>query len=590
MGRTSRALVWVALSVALVSGACGSLQASLPVPVSTAPPATIGAASQPPPATGDGGTFAVPAIQGQTVQLETTPDQPEDIPGAQGPEEDELNDGDIPPVPVHDGGSVQGAGTTPASPVLPPAAQGQGSPTDLVTYGEPTTHPKGEREQLAEPSVTAHGDRVLMTWNTQAAVSGDGGKDFDYFKLGSLGSFRTADGGYCCDQLTQYVPAYDLWIWVLQYWPSETAPGNNRIRIAIAKGDAAFDARRFSFWDLTAQMAGYPDGIWFDQPKLGVSDRHAFLSINAFTPRTPTVKPVFQAAVVFRIPLDQLAASTSIAPLAFTTASQRNPFGTPLPSVRPAQVTKGTMYLGTHYDTATLGVWSWPDDRQSPSFHRVLDVDAAGSALHYPIPFEVKDGKNVSVPFSCRRSGAADPAASDWCNRGDSRVISAWLGPQGLGFAWNVGQDPSRDWAYPSVWVELIDPAKIDACDSGQCVLGNPIIRNAGFAFQYGTIAPDARGDLGGVVLYGGGNENLSCAVIVHDANTAAAHYWDVGSIATSDMDPPKPISGDYLGVSVDGRSGTSWVAGCMTLRRAMSSPTAVHFVRFGRRVDEPTT
>ena len=56
-------------------------------------------------------------------------------------------------------------------------------------------------------------------------------------------------GGFCCDQLALYDPSRNLWIWVLQYKPDQA--GNNAIRLAVARGDAALAAGKFHYWDLT---------------------------------------------------------------------------------------------------------------------------------------------------------------------------------------------------------------------------------------------------------------------------------------------------------------------------------------------------
>ncbi|MDQ3938241.1 MAG: hypothetical protein M3253_06120, partial [Chloroflexota bacterium] len=94
------------------------------------------------------------------------------------------------------------------------------------------------------------------------------------------------------------------------------------------------------------------------------------------------------------------------------------------------------------------------------------------------------------------------------------------------------------------------------------------------------------------VVLQGGGSRRLTCTAIVHDAFTEsdpnAPGYWEEKDVASSDA-APGIKSGDYLGIAPNGGNDTTWSGACMTVRQRASGPdSTVHFVRFGRRANDP--
>ncbi|CAN5195772.1 hypothetical protein BH24CHL7_BH24CHL7_16080 [soil metagenome] len=508
---------------------------------------------------------------GGDVALEAYSEPPErpTAPGAQSPPPVPLNIGRKPPTPEDPDAVVPDDPGLGPSMLPAPGAEDPVTPESLILYQPPQTLAGAPTSQIAEPEVAVHGQNMMVTWNWGAAQSLDGGRTMQY--LDPFRDVPPADDGFCCDQLVEHVPDQDLWLWVLQYLRVETQTGNNRVRLAVARGDDAFARRQFKYWDFTAQDAGLADSIWFDQPKLGLTERHLFLSINAFNPKEPFADGRFRAAVILRIDLDQLANGQEVTPTCLTTTS----FG-PYP-VRHA---RDTMYLAAHTSASVLGVWRWPDDAGSPTFHRVRDVNDQGQPVAYPLRTE---------PYSCQRTGAPSEAASDWCARSDDRLHSGWLAGSNLGFAWNVPADPSASRPYPYVWAVMLDEAALTACEAGQCVVEYPHIWSPDLAFQYATIMANERGDLGGVVLWGGGQYRLGCAVLLRDQFTAQEVGFDVLSVAASDMDTVRPETGDYLAVTPDSPTASTWAASCMTLSRARGEhPTAVHVARFGRAQDRP--
>jgi hypothetical protein len=587
--------------VVMILAACDSK----PNPSPTVPPSQ----SEATPTSQPGEATAVKTVPCAATAVTTTapqpyldkPAEPPVIPGAGGPEDEDLNDGQNPTTPIDPDAPLDTDSGAPSA-ITPPNAQGEQLPTDVITFREPTTFTK--TSQIAEPNIAVHGNSQLMTWNWGAARSFDGGTtsrfmDPYHHMFGPDGT--VVDGGYCCDQLAQYIPALDLWVWVLQSRTLEAEHrGGNRIRLFMAKGENGFDR----YWDFRSQDLDLGADTWFDQPKIGMTAGNLFISVNAFGPNPPKVpgqpdKPApFRTAVVARLPVEELSTGDHVAPTCFTTNDQPNSWGRPMFGLVPARTASSTMYLGAHYSNSTLAVWRWPDGSSQPTLHLALDTGPDGGPAGYPVPIKrdaagspVLDafGNQVADVYRCLTDGVT-VATANWCERSTDRISTAWTAGGQIGFAWNVGQDPGHGWNYPSVWVEILDSAKIDSCLLGGCVIAKPHVRNQNIAFQHAAIGPNSRGDLGIALIYGGGAYRETCGVGVRDAATPAGSAWDLAMLLASDTEPVAATSGDYLNVWPGSTDG-SWAAGCMTVQKdnGTEDPGSVHFAWFGRRSDQPT-
>lgn len=505
------------------------------------------------------------------------------VPGAGQPEEDELNEGVDLLTPVDPTAVIEADATIDEPVIVPPGAQGDPEPQDVVTHTLPTTI-SSQVGHIAEPNVAVNDASWLMTWNWGAARTFDAGASVSYldpYKEMEGPDGVAVDGGFCCDQLAQYVPQYDLWLWVLQSSTvNEDYSGGNRIRIAIASGNGAFNRHL----DFLSSGAGLPGDVWFDQPKIGVSDGHLFLSINAYGAIT---KP-FVASVVYRVSLADLAAEIDAQPDCFTTLEQSNRSNRPIFAPVPVRQAGGTMYLGAHYSNSELVVWRWPDTSHQPTIHLALDVTADGQPAGYPVPIRTNEQGRTVLDYQCPPEGDY-VRRTDWCQRSSDRISSAWLANGRIGFAWNVGQDRANQWNYPSIFLRMIDEQRLASCALGGCVVAKPNIRHRDVAYQYAAIAPNGRGDLGLIAIFGGGRYRPSCQYAIRDATAADSAGWDWSEDAVvSTLNAFKPEFGDYLNIW-PGPTEASWTAACMTIQSDHPrTPGSAHFLTFGRRVDQP--
>jgi hypothetical protein len=237
------------------------------------------------------------------------------------------------------------------------------------------------------------------------------------------------------------------------------------------------------------------------------------------------------------------------------------------------------MYLGTHVDSATMGVWVWPDAAPSPFYQKITHKTSKG---------------RLDGTYHCPLNGSAGSASNDWCSRpgrgggtaNDERLTAAWLAKGKLGFAWNAGQDPPTA---PFPWVNaiLVNVADLPACSAGTCTVEYPWIASTAQAVQYATITSNNYGDVGGAFLYGGGASNLSCGAVLSDQYTESTEgYWSIAGLTASNR-PPFDSSGDYMGIWPEGGSDKTWSGACMT-HRTGGPTTSVHFIRFGRQLNDP--
>jgi len=416
----------------------------------------------------------------------------------------------------------------------------------------------GNMSLTAEPTVAANDDRILGTWNWAAALSSDGGRTFTF--ADPFNDFPGSHDGFCCDQLAYYVPDSDLWVWLLQYGADETG---NILRLAVARGSAAFDAGRrnrttFKLFDLSPSQFGWPADAEFDFNGISSTKSSLFVSTN--------VSSRAYEGLILRIPLDSLVRGV-------LQPSEINYFKTPSGSVpRLARGAGTTMYFAVHKDASTLTVWSWPDGTLNLS--------------RQDVPH---DAYNLKKPYRCPRTGGS--ASGDWCEglrggayKNDDAILSGWVAQGRVGFAWDAGQDGARGLPYPHVMIVEVDANTLRLAD--ETLLWSPK-----YAYQYPAIVPNTRGDLAGVVLRGGGAANESCTAVIRDRSTrGSGSGWASYTLAASNHAFGSPYTGDYVGAAPLSAGSNAWIASCMTLRGG-SNPLKnlrVHWFSFGRSADAP--
>jgi hypothetical protein len=122
----------------------------------------------------------------------------------------------------------------------------------------------------AEPSGASGHGVIFVSANWRVAYSTDGGSTFKILDPTTI--FPNDAVGFCCDQIIQYAPSIDRFIWLLQgtgYRLAMASPAD----IKNSNGTA------WTYWNLTPSLFGKCTGP--DYPDLSVGDNSLYISWDA---------------------------------------------------------------------------------------------------------------------------------------------------------------------------------------------------------------------------------------------------------------------------------------------------------------------
>ena len=346
-----------------------------------------------------------------------------------------------------------------------PAARIFGESADpvglTVVVNTPLTEVSAKRvaSNVGEPSVAANRNVVLYTGNWYTALSIDGGKTFQYIDPNT--SFPDPPNLiFCCDQVVNYIPSIDTFVWLLQYGVRQGLPQADNIqRLAFAKTDDVA-AGRWRLFDITTQSLGV-HGQFMDFPDLAVGANMLYVTTNLFTPAGQS-----SGSVVVRIPFDSIA-SGQVTATSFKSSE--------LNSFRVAQNCGTRAFFAAHNDTSTLQVYAW-DEAQEQPVPNVVEVARwiGGAGYHSRTP----DGRS-------------------WLDRADPRITGAVLAGTELYFAWAVNSGSNQR---PQAFIQI---ARIDA--ESLTLLENINVFDPDSATCYGALSSNADGEVGIAYMIGGG-------------------------------------------------------------------------------------
>jgi hypothetical protein len=333
------------------------------------------------------------------------------------------------------------------------------TPDIKVALNSPLTQPAQNRtaSNVGEPSVSINGDVVFYTGNWYAAVSVDGGQTFKFIDPNSMAQPNDPQGvTFCCDQVVNYMPSIDTFMWLMQYGPST---GDNIQRLAFAK-TADVKTGNWQVFDITTQMLGKP-GFFMDFPDLAVGANFLYVTTNCFGPDGQTV-----GCCVFRIPLASLDAGNP---------TVESFLSMDLFAFRVAQNCGDTAYFAAHRDTSTLAVFSWPENQPAPNPPQ--DV---------PVARWIGTNGYVSRTPDDRR----------WLDRSDPRITGATLAGNEIWFAWGVDADSNHR---PNPFVQM---ARLNATDMS--LIEDVNLFDTDSAICYAGLATNANNEVGVSYMIGG--------------------------------------------------------------------------------------
>jgi hypothetical protein len=419
-----------------------------------------------------------------------------------GPLNEELNEDDKPsPVPL---GKVIGNMTPrdPATKVDAADLDGRSeAPVFFPGYNELDDAQAASHPINPEPTVAENGETILTAGNFWVALSLDGGGSFNSVNPTTI--FPENYGGFCCDQVLNYVPEYDLFVWLLQY--RADASGQNAIRIAVQTTDKvrSSNGTAWTYWDFTNDQFA-ANGV-LDRNDMSFGNNYVYwsTSVNGGNNR-----------YAIRMPLKELAAK-SVLSAQFAGPS----------AARFSHVTQNggnAVYWAGHKDNSTLTVFSMEDNE---NVWRTRDVNVN------------------SWPQNIATSIAKD--GNDWLADGAQKYYIRAAAMRGVTaiFAWNA----SAGGGFPQPHVQIVEINTRNWTLSKQMQ-----VWNRDFAFAYPYFETNSKGELGMITGFGGGDFDASNGVGVW--GDFVIYYPRLSSASQTNY-------GHYITARRSGTKSQEWVA-----------------------------
>jgi hypothetical protein len=363
---------------------------------------------------------------------------------------------------------------------------GGGAGDDPVVFGKFTvygTDSTARSTTAADISGAESGSVVMATANWYVSYSTDGGDTFTSLDPTTIFD-NTADGGFCCDQIVQYAPSIDRFIWLMQF--STGTDGKNRLRIAAASPETVVSSKctSWSYWDLTSDGLGVTTTAadatagnhWLDYPNMSIGTNSLYLSADNVGSGGAT--PPTGGRIVVRVPLSEIQAATTIN-YWYTHWED----GGVAYASHVSQNTGDEAYWAGNKNNSTLTVFSW-NESSTTYFWRDVGVG--------------------NWPNATLSSIAAD--GNDWLTKASSfpkfGVIGATRRGNEVWFAWmaSSGSGASGSFNFPNANVQVVS---LDPTNSYKR-LNQFAIWNNDYAFTYPALATNDRNEVGIALGWGG--------------------------------------------------------------------------------------
>lgn len=347
-----------------------------------------------------------------------------------------------------------------------------------------------------DTSEASDGNVVVYTANETISFSTNFGATFTSFPSGSFFSDLPA-GGPCCDQVMQYVPSINRFIWLDQYWAGPTGKNLYRLVAFAPSAVSAGGLSSFTYWDIYSPSGTYP---FMDFPDLAVGNRYLYLTCDL-----GGGGHVFQTAM-FRIGLTNLQLSLN---LASAPTPWRYIIGT-LFFGRTAQNTGAVAYWAAPKNTSQMNIGWWPE---------------AGNNYFGPATVNIASWPGANFT-------STNPDANSWNSTYTGVVLADAVthfgGGSQLWLAWPAGVGTgSLSWL-TRPHVELVEINVASMSFMGQTAIWNP-----SFAISFPALAVARNGDLGINFAYGGSGHWTNTAIT--DWTQAPFVAWQVTNSTASD-------------------------------------------------------
>ena len=325
------------------------------------------------------------------------------------------------------------------------------------------------------------GDVVMMTGNWYAQYSTDGGNTFTTINPTTIFP-NTLAGGFCCDQIIQYAPSIDRFIWLLQY--SQAGSGINAYRLASASPQDIIDSNctAWTYWDLTSGSFNIGTD-WMDYPSLSLGNNSLYISFDVLD--TTPDSTADNGLLIVRVPLDEIQQSITINYWYTNPADSAVAWGSNV-----SQNTGNEVFWGGHIDNSTIRVFSWAENSNT-YFWRSVDV---------------RNWPNNTL-------SSTGPNGNNWFGWGfpNNAIIGITRRQNEVWMAWTAssGDGGSGGFNFPHPHVQVV---KINIGDYS--VIEQMQVWNPDLAFGYPSLTTNSDNEVGIVLGWGGGGSlNANSAV-----------------------------------------------------------------------------
>jgi len=429
------------------------------------------------------------------------------------------------------------------------SCSGKGIVFDTSTVFHSDTQTGQKPGSASEPSGAKSGNVIFSTSNWIAAISIDGGATFNTINptVYAGPANPATDAGFCCDQVVQYIPLIDRFVWLLQYVATNDTKNVNKLRlITFHPSDVdATGIRSYIYTDILSS------GGWLDYGELAVGNTQLYISATLYGPTS--------GLMVFRVPIAALNVVGS-----YTYWQTHASDGAIAIGSRMAQNPGADAFWAGHSDLGkAIRVFKWSESSTSYAWND-LSID--------PWPTDTSKFKSV-----CPTDGT-----TNWLfiNSANNIIGATRRSTNEVWFAWNAGsnKDSGGGFANPHIQIVQVNVGSfptLSKSKSKQWQIWNP---NFAFAFPNFYTSQEC-GDVGLAVAFGGGTLNPSGALGVVTSNgvlTQTVYYPELSSTCETRF-------GDYLGVRSE--NGVSYEGFVYALESTTSGPPlrSPRYVEFGR-------
>jgi hypothetical protein len=378
--------------------------------------------------------------------------------------------------------------------------------------------------EINEPSGASGGGVVFESANSYAAYSTNGGGNFTRLDPSTIFPQSAPVGAFCCDQIVQYVPSIDRFVWMMQQSAGARIASASPATIANSGGTA------WTYWDIPSAQLGLSG---FDFPDLSVGDNSLYLSTDASSPSGGGL-------LVVRIPLGEIRDRLTIH-FQYTNPAHSAVawFG------HLAQNARDEIFWAGHASNSTMRVFSWQES-SGTYFWRDVGIGS------WP-----NDPGNMS---------SNTPDSRDWLSMlradvtlwiaGATRVFRTRSGTpvNQLWFAWSAPK--GAGFVQPHVQIVVLDRSN-DFHLVSQMQIWNP-----DYAFAYPAIFGGAQGEVGMSLEYGGGGRYENHVVgfwgdfVVYTTTNSTVGTTRFGDYVTIRPHPGEAIRFDAFGYGLNTAPG----------------------------------